>query len=75
MSITLFIWKRGEAAVQTDKEKPSNEELAEQLAEMEKQFSKLNEKFDKLVFLRNLIILSIAALFVLVLINRTGHYP
>lgn len=61
--------------MQVDKEKLSNSELTEQLVEMRRQFNKLNKKFDKLVFLRNLMILSIASLFVLVLINRTGHYP
>lgn len=53
----------------------TNEELKVELACVKKQFNNLYKKIDNLVFLRNLIILSLAALLTLVVVNRTGAYP
>lgn len=61
--------EKGENGLET------NEKLINELTEIKKQFNKMNEKFDTLVFFRNVIILSLAALLTLAIINRTGRYP
>ena len=53
----------------------ANESLINELSEIKKQFNNMNDKFHTLVFFRNLIILSVAALLTLAIVNRSGNYP
>lgn len=63
------------AYIDIDVNNQTKEELESKLSDVTKQFNKLNEKIENLVFLRNFIIIFMVALLTLAVINRTGAYP
>lgn len=67
----MTVGKGGNTEVQGN----SNEELTRKLDEIQNKFEALDKRIEKLVFLRNAVILLIAALLTLTFINRTGGYP